>query len=245
MGNENSSASGSAAANGSTAPSVEDIALETTTAAIGFEPELLVPGNERADVTEAPAVACGESSATSAAVGTASVPEIRQRRFAPQDEKYLTDRAVDLDIAWQQRVRSGTEAEVRMHLRRSDVVGGGLCIWYPQQEPTYLRVQLHDRGAANNYAKTLALKGFSPPPYIPTTVTTSVDDPLYIVEAPMKALALERFPVHDRPRWRERRLLREGRTASSGSAPLVSQARPPSHDCVRRRPRQQRSRRDG
>lgn len=186
MSNENPSANGSIPANGSTGPSVEDVALETTTSTSGFDPELVGAAPEDAGPEEVETIR--ESGDRAASTGSAS--QTAGRRFHPQDAKYLTERAVDLEVAWQQRVRSGTEAEVRMHLRRSDVVGGGLCIWYPQQEPTYLRVQLHDRGAANNYAKTLALKGFSPPPYVPTTVTTSVDDPLLIVEAPMKALAM-------------------------------------------------------
>lgn len=159
--------------------------LDATTPVPGFEPELVgaTDGGIGAvgviEETESVEVASGVTVATD-----------HEPRFEPQDEKYLTDRAVDLELAWQQKARSGTEAQIRMHLRRSDIVGGGLCIWYPQQEPPYLRVQLHDRGPANHYAKTLALKGFSPPPYIPTTVTTDVADPLFIVEAPMKALAM-------------------------------------------------------
>lgn len=188
MSNQNPSANGAAPAHGSTTPSVGDVALETTTSTLGFDPELV--GAAPDDASPLDQENARESSDRTATTGTRSSPDGDERRFHPQDEKYLTDRGVDLELAWQQRVRSGTEAEVRMHLRRSDVVGGGLCIWYPQQEPTYLRVQLHDRGAANSYAKTLALKGFSPPPYVPTTVTTSMDDPLSIVEAPMKALAM-------------------------------------------------------
>lgn len=176
-------------------PLVEDGAIEapTPTPVLGFEPELVVAQGEEDAAPPAPSVDTesagnpGGAPAESKAEPTSQAP---QRRFGPQDETYLIDRAVDLEVAWAQKVRSGTEAQIRMHLRRSNIVGGGLCIWYPQQEPTYLRVQLHDRGPANSYAKTLALKGFTPPPYIPTTVTTNVEDPLYIVEAPMKALAM-------------------------------------------------------
>lgn len=166
-------------------PATEGDGLDATTSVPGFEPELVgaTTGGSGAigaiEGTDSIAVANGAAAATD-----------REPRFAPQDEKYLTDRAVDLQLAWQQKARSGTEAQIRMHLRRHDIVGGGFCIWYPQQEPPYLRVQLHDRGAANHYAKTLALKGVLPPPYIPTTVTTDVADPLFIVEAPMKALAM-------------------------------------------------------
>jgi P4 family phage/plasmid primase-like protien len=173
------------------ASALQEIELEPPK--LGLDPEFVnePTGAEEESVRSVadsePITTSSEDSQTAVAPSTQHAPG---QRFAPQDEKYLTDRAVNLDVAWEQKVRSGTEAEVRMHLRRPDVVGGGLCIWYPQQEPTYLRVQLHDRGAANNYAKTLALKGFSPPPYIPTTVSTNADDPLYIVEAPMKALAM-------------------------------------------------------
>lgn len=172
---------------------VEDGAIEAPTPVPGFEPELVVAQREEDAAPPAPSIdpeSAGDPGDAAAESKVEHGGEAPERRFVPQDEKYLTDRAVDLEVAWAQKVRSGTEAQIRAYLRRSDVVGGGLCIWYPQQEPPYLRVQLHDRGPANKYAKTLALKGFSPPPYIPTTVTTNVDDPLLFVEAPMKALAM-------------------------------------------------------
>ncbi len=163
----------------------------TESSAFALEPEFVATTDSEDGAALPVSVESGGES-VDAEMGAEGAPiaSADESRFVPQDEKYLTDRAVDLDVAWQQKVRSGTEAQIRMHLRRSDIVGGGLCIWYPRQEPPYLRVQLHDRGPANKYAKTLALKGFSPPPYIPTTVTTNVDDPLLFVEAPMKALAM-------------------------------------------------------
>lgn len=175
------------------APTGAAATTETPTNTPSFDPEFVraTEEEESADpsVGTVDSDRAGESDASMAsAVEPAS--QASGSRFLPQDEKYLADRAVDLEIAWQQRTRSGTEAQVRNYLHRSNVAGGGLCIFYPQQEPPYLRVQLHDRGAANSYAKTLALKGVTPPPYIPTTVTMNVEDPLYIVEAPMKALAM-------------------------------------------------------
>ena len=166
-------------------PAAESDGLDATTTVPGLEPELV-----GATAGDAGAIGAIEETESLEAANGVTAATDREPRFVPQDEKYLTDRAVDLELARLQKARSGTEAEIRMYLRRSDVVGGGLCIWYPQQEPPYLRVQLHDRGAANSYARTLALKGVSPPPYIPTTVTTDVDDPLFLVEAPMKALAM-------------------------------------------------------
>lgn len=170
--------------------SVDDPTTEAPSSMLGFEPEVVVATTEEEGLLPSRTESTGEPAESAAAREDEPAQPSPSPRFVLQDEKYLTDRAVDLEVAWQQKVRSGTEAQIRMHLRRTNIVGGGLCIWYPQQEPTYLRVQLHDRGAANSYAKTLALKGFTPPPYIPTTVTTNVEDPLYFVEAPMKALAM-------------------------------------------------------
>ena len=119
-------------------PAAESDGLDATTTVPGLEPELV-----GATAGDAGAIGAIEETESLEAANGVTAATDREPRFVPQDEKYLTDRAVDLELARLQKARSGTEAEIRMYLRRSDVVGGGLCIWYPQQEPPYLRVQLH------------------------------------------------------------------------------------------------------
>src|SRR5262249_36569308 len=107
--------------------------------------------------------------------------------FVAQDEKYLTDRSVDLERAWREGVRSVDEGKARELTRCPNILGGGLCFAYRGR--SYYRVQLHDR-AGNGGTKTRAIPGVTPPPYVISTTTTNEDSPLYVVEAPAKALAL-------------------------------------------------------
>jgi putative DNA primase/helicase len=68
-------------------------------------------------------------------------------------------------------------------------LGTGLAFPYGRVSALpYARVQLHDR--VNNKGKTRARAGVTPPPFIPETVDMQSCEPLFIVEAPPKALSM-------------------------------------------------------
>jgi len=108
--------------------------------------------------------------------------------FAPQHRQYLLDRAVDLDLAWREGVRSLTEDEAQLSVGNNRITGTALGFFYGRVPSQYARVQLDDR--EGNGKKTCAPAGVTPPPYIPSTVSELGAEPLFVVEAPAKALAM-------------------------------------------------------
>src|SRR5262249_46384299 len=119
-----------------------------------------------------------------------------RERFVGDDEptysaahlKYLRERAVDPAVAWREGVRSLSESGARAAVGSGNFVGTALGFFYPGADPPSVRVQLDDR--EHNEGKTRAPWGVTPPPFVPTTVTVETEEPLVIVEAPAKALAM-------------------------------------------------------
>lgn len=109
-------------------------------------------------------------------------------RFAPQHLEYMGVRAIDPEVAWREGVRSLDEADARRHSHCSNFVGGGLGFPYGRVPISYTRVQLDDR--ERNDGKTRCPPGVTPPPFIPSTVDDASDEPLFVVEAPAKALSM-------------------------------------------------------
>jgi P4 family phage/plasmid primase-like protien len=109
-------------------------------------------------------------------------------RFEPQHLEYMRARAIEPALAWTEGVRSLDETDARRHSGCTNFVGGGLAFAYGRVPVPYTRVQLDDR--VRNEGKTRCPPGVTPPPYIPSTVDKQRDEPLVLVEAPAKALAL-------------------------------------------------------
>lgn len=110
--------------------------------------------------------------------------------YLPQHLKYLTDRGIDPAIARREGLRSFNEEEVRTSLANPIVLGGGLAVPYastglPPDSSSHTRIYLDDR--ESNGAKTIIPTGNVYPYILSTTSTTG---PLFIVEAPTKALSL-------------------------------------------------------
>lgn len=127
----------------------------------------------------------GERSFEEATVVARTPPEVR---LLPRHLEYLTERAVDPELAWREGVRSLDEGQVRAAVRNPSLVGGGLAFPYAFVESAYTRVQLDDR--ERNSKKAVTPSGVTPPPYVVSTTTEDVGEPLFVVEAPAKALAL-------------------------------------------------------
>ncbi|MCC6653484.1 MAG: DUF3854 domain-containing protein [Candidatus Eisenbacteria bacterium] len=127
-----------------------------------------------------------ERSVEEAAEATADTPP--HVRLHPRHVEYLTERAVDPELAWREGVRSLDEGQVRAAVRNQGVVGGGLAFPYAFVESAYTRVQLDER--ERNGKKAVTPSGVTPPPYVVSTTTEDVGEPLFVVEAPAKALAL-------------------------------------------------------
>lgn len=123
----------------------------------------------------------------------AAAVDTPRSRLAPQHLEYLKERAIDPALAWREGVRSLDEAEVHCAMKNPLVIGGGLAFSYDVRG---LPIELHARGYArvylddrvNNQAKALIPAG-GVYPYIVSSTTTG-GEPVYICEAPPKALAL-------------------------------------------------------
>jgi P4 family phage/plasmid primase-like protien len=123
-----------------------------------------------------------------AAEGTASeFVTVGNARFLKSHVDYLQKRAIDVELAWAENVRSVDARKIREYTGAT-VVGTGLAFLYRLTDPVYIRVQLDDREA--NEGKTRCPAGVCPGPFLPSTVIEGDDSPIIIVEAPAKALAM-------------------------------------------------------
>jgi hypothetical protein len=125
---------------------------------------------------DAPVTACVAPAPNVVTVGCA--------RFYEPHVAYLGDRSINPEVGWREGVRSGDAADVYRGTGCT-VVGTAPLVGY---DGGYTLAQLDDR--ANNEGKTRARAGVTPPPFIPSTVSLDGDEPLIIVEGPLKALAL-------------------------------------------------------
>jgi P4 family phage/plasmid primase-like protien len=143
------------------------------------------------------AVADGAAALDGDAGPTGRLPPTQERvdeaphappRFTEVHLAYLRERAIDPELAWREGVRSLDEAEVRRVAHNQKVRGDGLAFAYADVEVAYTRVQLDAR--ERNGKKTVSPPGVTPPPYVVSTTTEDLNEPLFIVEAPAKALSL-------------------------------------------------------
>lgn len=113
--------------------------------------------------------------------------------FHPEDAAYLSKRSVDLALAYKEGVHSCDEGEIAQLLGNPVIKGGGLVQAYKNPRPpewkdkAYYRVTFRDREANGHKTES---SGSPAPAYFLSTTTTSAASPLFIVESPIKALAL-------------------------------------------------------
>jgi putative DNA primase/helicase len=158
-------------------PSQVDDDLLVTPAEISLEPS---PPPDPDETSSDPPIAATEPEPQATTPRGPAYTELHRR--------YLTDRAIDLDLAWREGVRSLSEEDARRYSRCNDIVGTALGLPYGFVDDPYMRVQLDDR--ERNSGKTRALPGVTPPPYILMTTTKDAASPLFVVEAPPKALSM-------------------------------------------------------
>jgi P4 family phage/plasmid primase-like protien len=114
-------------------------------------------------------------------------------QFTPESAQlfykdYLRKRAVPLDLAKKESVWLANPAEI-LQLVGYKTTGGGLVVNYDTRcgaVSVARRIYLEDRSGP----KVMQAKGDLALPFIPSSVTSTVETPLFIVEGPLKALSL-------------------------------------------------------
>lgn len=111
-------------------------------------------------------------------------PALIKHSFRPEHVTVLSARAIPIEAAVEAGLRSVTPEEAEPHLGFKPSVGG-LLIPYPRVERPYARLRL-DSGEL----RYLAPKGEDIPVYIGGSDALAASKTLYVVEGPLKALAL-------------------------------------------------------
>lgn len=132
-----------------------------------------------------------ETALSKQVVDTAPRPGASQS-LRPEHVAYLEARAVPSPLAIRAGLRSVTAEEAEPFLGFNPS-SSGLLIPYPDTSPVYARLRLDEAHGA----RFLAAKGQAVPVYIPTNRALDVAETLYVVEGPIKALALcnAKFPA--------------------------------------------------
>ncbi len=111
-----------------------------------------------------------------------------EHSLLPQHVAYLTARAVPSALAIEAGLISVDGSTAAHLLNRTRALScGGLAIPYPAHDKGYCRVRLDE---PHDGAKFLAPAGREVPIYCPPVRSVGTDEPLVVVEGPIKALAL-------------------------------------------------------